>query len=89
LLDNTFISTETICTKSVFPASDKVFETNYCLTKVALYEIRIISSIQLYIIECNCMFSIIILWTYFTIIPVFVKHHRNVNFENKTIQQII
>jgi len=42
--------------KKVFPASDKVFENNYCLTKVALYEIRIISSIQLYIIECNCIF---------------------------------
>ena len=36
--------------QKVFPASDKVFENDDCLTKVALYEIRIISSIQLYII---------------------------------------
>ena len=58
MLDNTFISTETICTNSAFPASDMVIETNYCLTKVALKS-SMNSLIQLQKIGCNCNFLLL------------------------------
>ena len=65
MLDNTFISTETICTNSAFPASDMVIETNYCLTKVALKS-SMNSLIQLQKIGCNCNFLLLFYGLIFT-----------------------